>query len=161
LMLPKPPRGENREDDATFAVTLRRTPAFDAGDVPVVEPSRRAVDVQRPDMAVPVDSPDTTMQTSTNPQGREGTPPPRADATGIVLDDPGGGSPNAQTSGSSSIGVGSGARFGTGIATNLDESFGKGDADKANAAAAGKLTGDPFTRSLVNGLRLRTNERNV
>src|SRR6185295_16846875 len=28
-------------------------------------------------------------------------------------------------------------------------------------AAAGRINGDPFTRSLVNGLKLRTNDRNV
>jgi hypothetical protein len=163
LMIPRPPRGADEDSDATFAVTLRHQPAFDAGDVPVVEPTRRGVDVQRPDMAVPVESPDTTMQASQNPKGQNGSAPPRADDQGIVLDDPagGGGSPTAQATGSSSIGVGSGARYGTGISTNLDETFGKDGADKANAAAAGKLTGDPFTRSLVNGLRLRTTERNV
>src|SRR5205823_2815406 len=45
--------------------------------------------------------------------------------------------------------------------SGLDETFGKGDADRANAAAAGRLAGEPFTRALVNGLRLRSNQSNV
>jgi hypothetical protein len=162
LALPKPEKSGDGGDDATFAVTIRNAPQhFDAADVPVVEMSRRGVDVQRPDMAVPVDTPDSTLPVSQNPKGRNGSSTQRNDDPGAVLDDAGGGNPWAQPNGSSSIGVGVGGRTGTGVATNLDDAFGKDDADKANAAAAGKLNGDPFTRSLVSGLRLRTNEKNV
>jgi hypothetical protein len=161
LMLPKPARQAQDDSDATIAVTIRHAPAAaDPENVPPVELTRRAVDLERPDMAVPVDTPDSTLPVSPNPKGRNGTNTQRTEDAGVV-DDTGGGNPWAQQQGSSSIGVGSGARYGTGVATNLDEAFGKDDAEKANAAAAGKLTGDPFTRSLVDGLRLRTTERNV
>jgi hypothetical protein len=161
LMLPKPPRWTESDSDSTIAVTLRNTTRFEAENVPVIETSRRAVDLARPDMAVPMDTHDSTLPVSPNPKGRDGTGAPRAEDTGIVFDDPAGGSPWAQPGGSSSIGVGSGVRFGTGVGSNLDETFGKDDAGRANAAAAGKLNGDPFTRSLVSGLRLRTTDRNV
>jgi hypothetical protein len=161
MMLPKPPKSAGADEDATFAVSIRNAPQrFDTEDVPPVEMSRRGVDVQRPDMAVPVDSPDSTLPVSQNPKGQEGSSTQRNDDPGVVLDE-GGGNPWAQPNGSTAIGVGVGGRTGSGVATNLDDTFGKDDADKANAAAAGKLNGDPFTRSLVSGLRLRTNERNV
>jgi hypothetical protein len=95
-----------------------------------------------------------------NPRGQGGTAPKLVDDPGLVADD-GGGSPWAQPGGSTSIGVGVGGKIGAGVASNFDETFGKGDASKANAAAAGRLNGDPFTRSLVNGLKLRTTDRNV
>ncbi len=161
LILPKPPKSADDDTDTTVRITLRDTTRFEAENVPVVETSRRAVDLARPDTTVPVETPDSTLPVSPNPKGREGTGTPRADDTGLVFDEPSGGSPWAQPGGSSAIGVGSGARFGTGVGSNLDENFGKDDAGRANAAAAGKLNGDPFTRSLVNGLRLRTTDRNV
>lgn len=160
LLLPKQ-EPERDAGDATFAVTVRQTPTRVAlDDTPPIEPTRRGVDVARPDMDVPAATPDSTLPASAKPKGQGGTAPKLVDDPGIVLDD-GGGSPWAQTGGSTSIGVGSGGRIGAGVASNLDEVFGKGDAGKANAAAAGRLNGDPFTRSLVNGLKLRTTEKNV
>jgi hypothetical protein len=160
LMLPRSPERVVEESDGTIEVTLRRTPEFVAPEVPVVEPSRRAVDLARPDMAVAVDTPETTLPTSADPKGQGGREATRVDDTGIVSDDAGG-SPWAAPGGSSAIGVGSGARFGSGTGVNMDETFGKDDAGRANAAAAGRLNGDPFTRALVNGLRLRTTANNV
>jgi pSer/pThr/pTyr-binding forkhead associated (FHA) protein len=163
LMLPKSPeRAQEDESDGTIEVSLRRTPEFVAPEVPVVEQSRRAVDLARPEMSVPVDTPDSTLPASADPKGqggREGNT--RVDDTGVVSDDASGGSPWAAPGGSSAIGVGSGARFGSGTSTNMDETFGKDDAGRANAAAAGHLNGDPFTRALVNGLRLRTTAESV
>ena len=162
LMLPKPPeRPQEDESDGIIEVSLRRTPEFVAPEIPVVEPSRRAVDLARPDMAVAVDTPDSTLPPSADPKGQGGRDGTRVDETGIVSDDASGGSPWATPGGSSAIGVGSGARFGSGASTNMDETFGKDDAGRANAAAAGHLSGDPFTRGLVNGLRLRTTEESV
>ncbi len=150
------------DDGPSFAVTLRRAPErVEIENVPPIEPSRRGVDVKRPDMDVVPEAPDSTMTVSADPKGGGGTAPPRLDDPGLVMDDPGGGSPWAQPGGSTSIGVGAAGRVGSGVGSNLDEAFGKGDAERANAAAAGKLNGDPFTRSLVNGLKLRTNEKNV
>jgi len=161
LLLPKP-APQRDVGDATFAVTLRHAPTrVEVENVPPIEPSRRGVDVARPDMDVPAPTPDSTSPVSENPKGAGGTGPPRVDDPGLVLDAGDAGSPWAQTGGSTSIGVGSAGRLGSGVASNLDEVFGKDGAGKANAAAAGKLNGDPFTRSLVNGLKLRTNERNV
>jgi FHA domain-containing protein len=160
LMVPKPPARPHDESNGTIEVTIRRTPEFAAPEVPVVETSRRAVDVARPDMAVPVETPDTTLAASDDPKGQGGRGATRVDESGLVNDDAGG-SPWAAPGGSSAIGVGSGARFGSGIGTNMDETFGKDDAGRANAAAAGRLNGDPFTRALVNGLRLRTTAQNV
>ena len=161
LMLPKPPERYVEESNGTIEVTLRRTPEFTAPDVPVVEPNRRAVDLARPDTAVAVDTPDSTLPTSADPKGQGGREGTRVDETGLVTDDSAGGSPWAAPGGSSAIGVGSGARLGSGVGTNMDETFGKDDAGRANAAAAGRLNGDPFTRALVNGLRLRTTAENV
>jgi hypothetical protein len=161
LMLPKPPERHAEESNGTIEVTLRRTPEFEAPEVPVVEPSRRAVDLARPEVAVAVDTPDSTLPTSADPKGQSGREGTRVDDTGVVTDDSTGGSPWAAPGGSSAIGVGSGARLGSGVGTNMDETFGKDDAGRANAAAAGRLNGDPFTRALVNGLRLRTTAGNV
>jgi len=161
LMSPRSPERVVEESDGTIEVTLRQTPEFEAPEAPVIEPSRRAVDLARPDMAVAVDTPETTLPTSADPKGQGGREATRVDETGIVSDDDAGGSPWAAPGGSSAIGVGSGARFGSGVGTNMDESFGKDDAGRANAAAAGRLNGDPFTRALVNGLRLRTTDKNV
>lgn len=160
ILAPKRPEQAHEESNGTIEVTIRRTPEFTPPEVPVVEPSRRAVDLARPDMAVAVDTPETTLPTSADPKGQGGREATRVDETGIVTDDAGG-SPWAAPGGSSAIGVGSGARFGSGTGTNMDETFGKDDAGRANAAAAGRLNGDPFTRALVNGLRLRTTAENV
>lgn len=151
---------EREEADATISVTIRRAPArVDLDETPVVEPTRRGVDVARPDMDVPAATPDSTLPPSSNPKGQGGTGPTRTDEPELVVGD--GGSPWAQTGGSTSVGIGAGGRIGAGVASNLDETFGKDGAGRANAAAAGRLNGDPFTRSLVNGLKLRTNEKNV
>jgi hypothetical protein len=160
LLLPKPEPGPPPEE-ATFAVTLRQTPpVVEVENVPPIELSRRAVDVQRPDMAVAPETPDTTLPTSPDPRGANGLAAPRT-RDEIVLDGGDAGSPWAQPGGSTSIGVGVGGRLGTGVASNLDEVFGKDGAGRANAAAAGRLTGDPFTRAMVDGLRLRTSAANV
>jgi hypothetical protein len=161
LMMPKPPERHVEESNGAIEVTLRRTPEFAAPEVPVVETSRRAVDLARPEMAVAVDTPDSTLPASADPKGQGGREGTRVDETGIVTDDSAGGSPWAAPGGSSAIGVGSGARLGSGVGSNMDETFGKDDAGRANAAAAGRLNGDPFTRALVNGLRLRTTAENV
>ena len=162
VMLPRPDRSAAFQADSTFAVTLRAPPpSIEVERSPVLEPNRQRVDVQRPDMAVPMDTPDSTLPASNRPKGKDGTGAPGAADPEITFDDPVGGSPWAQPGGSSAIGVGAGARIGSGVGSNLDQTFGKGDASRANATAAGQLNGDPFTRALVSGLRLRTNAQNV
>lgn len=164
LTLPRPAPSKAAGDNSTFAVTLRQAPPqLDTDLLPVVvnQPVPHPAEVKRDDSTVPIDTPDSMLPVSANPKGAGGTGVQRAVDPGIVFEDPNGGSPWAQPSGSTAIGVGSGGRIGSGIGTNLDEAFGKGDAGKANASAAGRITGEPFTRALVEGLRLRTNEKNV
>lgn len=62
-----------------------------------------------------------------------------------------------QDTGTSVIGLSSTAIGGG----NLGSEFGKDDAATANQRAAGSLTENPFSRALLQGLRVSTNERNV
>src|SRR6185295_9350414 len=57
LLLPKPP-AEKEVGDSTFAVTLRQAPTrVEMDDTPPIEPSRRGVDVARPDVDVAAPTP--------------------------------------------------------------------------------------------------------
>ncbi len=156
----KPESELDERPDSTFAVTLRQTPQhYDIENVPPIEPSRRGVEVQRPDLDVPMET-DSLLPPSPNPKGNGGTAAPRADDA-LLLDEFGGNAAWTAPGGSTSIGVGAVGRVGSVAGSELDAIFGKDGAGRANAAAAGRINGDPFTRALVNGLKLRTNEKNV